>query len=67
MVSKSIIIKSIDEAIVKSHQHLLLNKKVVATFDKFHDETCGKRIRKTEKGIVTDNAIKEINNVLSIT
>ena len=55
MVNKLIISKSIDDAIIKCSQGFRLNKKVLKTFNKFHDETCGEKFRKTEKAIVTDN------------
>ena len=55
MISKEIIIKSLDDAIVKCSQGYSLNNKVTASFDKFHDKTCGKKLRKTELGCVTDD------------
>lgn len=38
----------------KSHQHLKLNSNVIPEFNKFHEQTCGDKIRKTEKGIFCD-------------
>ncbi len=65
MVSERIIIKSIENAIVKCSQRYRLNKNVVNALDKFHKETCsGKKIRKTEKGIALteDGEIVYTNN-----
>lgn len=55
MINEKVILKSINNAIIKCSQHLTLGSKVTASFNKFHDETCGKKIRKTEKAIVTDD------------
>ena len=55
MVQIEIINKSITDAIIKCSQGLNLNNSVKKVFDKFHNETCGKKIRKTEKGFLTDN------------
>lgn len=55
MVQIEIINKSITDAIIKCSQGLTLNNSVKKVFDKFHNETCGKKIRKTEKGFLTDN------------
>ena len=54
IISKELISKSFDDAIYKCSQGYTLNKQVIATFDKFHDETCGKKPRKTEKAIFAD-------------
>ena len=55
MVKYATIIKVVEEDLSKSHQHLRLNPKVIPDFNRFHEETCGKKIRKTEKGIFCDN------------
>ena len=53
MISKIIISKSIDDAIVKCGQRLTLNSKVTSVLDKFAKETIN---RKTEKGLlINDN------------
>lgn len=57
MVKQKTIIRVIDEYLDKSHQALSIHlsfPKVEKAFNDFHKETCDKKIRKTEKGIVVD-------------
>ena len=60
MVKYKHIIKAIEEDINKSHQHLLLPKTVRGAFNKFHEQTCGKKIRRTEKAGMYDENGNEI-------
>ena len=59
-INKTVIEKSLTDAINKSHQHLRLPSGVIETFNKFHDKTCGEKIRKTELGLFTDSEGNEI-------
>ena len=57
MVKYKHILQAIENNINKSHQRLSLHlsfPKVEQTFNKFHEQTCGKKIRKTEKAICTN-------------
>lgn len=40
---------------LKCGQGFRLNKSIISTFDKFHDETCGVKFKKKEKAILVDD------------
>lgn len=64
MVSKHVISKSLSDAIVKCSRnkikggggiHVFINGKVRNGLDAFREETCGDRVRKTEKVVLLNN------------
>lgn len=59
IIDKTIIEKSLTDAINKSHQHLTLNENVRSVLDKFARSTVN---RKTEKGILINNNGEEVSS-----
>lgn len=64
MATYDYIMRAMGEYVIKCSHRLTLTKKIINSFNKFHEETCGNNIRKTEKGFITDaegNPIYEKN------
>ena len=64
MATYDYIIRAMGEYVAKCSHRLTLTEKITNSFNKFHEETCGNKIRKTEKAFITDaegNPIYEKN------
>ena len=60
MVKYQTILKTIEQEIRKSHQHLKLYDSLIKPFNKFHEQTCIKRQMKSEKCLICDNKGNEL-------